>query len=538
MRTSCAVLLAVTLCIWLSGCSRRNTGEATSASADVTGGETPIAVKRRGTFTVGKTTTYLTAPLDANGHIDYASVLNERLSKGVTPENNAAVLLWQAIGPNPAGGKMPAGYFDRLGVATPRQGVYFVRLGTHLVAQPQLDPAQAETLSGRLNDLRQHPWTAEQQPELRVWLKANEKPLAVVVEASKRPRYYSPLIPNRGEQGQKGLFGATLPGNETCRAMASALLVRAMLSTGEGNVAAAWRDLLACHRLGRLIGSGGTLIDGLLAAGIDQVASAADLAFLDHTRPDAKQLAAYVRDLQSLPPLPDVADQLDLSERFTILDAVMMVDAYGFASFESKPDAVATIVTEAMLNGIDWDPVLSDLNKWFDRLVANTRTKDRAERAREYEVLFRELKSMRQGGEERAKQIKSDIADGVPEATAKGRAVAKILVPLLLPAADKVGKAADRARQTFDNVLTAFALARYRREEGRYPDRLDALAPKYLPAAPTDLFSGKAPVYRPGRDGYLLYSLGVNTRDDGGHGPEDEPAGDDIAIRMPLRTPE
>ena len=44
-------------------------------------------------------TTHITAPLRANGMPDYAQWLLENQRKGVTPENNAAVLMWQALWP-------------------------------------------------------------------------------------------------------------------------------------------------------------------------------------------------------------------------------------------------------------------------------------------------------------------------------------------------------------------------------------------------------------------------------------------------------
>jgi hypothetical protein len=105
---------------------------------------------------------------------------------------------------------------------------------------------------------------------------------------------------------------------------------------------------------------------------------------------------------------------------------------------------------------------------------------------------------------------------------------------LLMPAVNKVQDAEHRNVQLQQNLHLAFALAAYQREHGRYPATLDALAPKYLPQIPNDLFSGKALIYRPSEKGYLLYSVGVNGQDDGGRSYEDDPAGDDLTVRMPL----
>ena len=49
--------------------------------------------------TISKETTYITEPLRPDGYPDYLAALNGELSKGVTPENNSAVLFWKALGP-------------------------------------------------------------------------------------------------------------------------------------------------------------------------------------------------------------------------------------------------------------------------------------------------------------------------------------------------------------------------------------------------------------------------------------------------------
>src|SRR5438309_4092070 len=81
-------------------------------------------------FPLGKETTYVTGPLDKEGYIDYEAALNDRLGKGITPDKNANVLLWKALGPTSIfSGGMPAEYFKRLGIeAPPRDGAYFIGL--------------------------------------------------------------------------------------------------------------------------------------------------------------------------------------------------------------------------------------------------------------------------------------------------------------------------------------------------------------------------------------------------------------------------
>jgi hypothetical protein len=88
---------------------------------------------------------------------------------------------------------------------------------------------------------------------MAAWLKANEKPLTAAIDATRRSHYFSPLTPPKTEKGQAGLIGVLLPGVQKCRELANALAARAMLRASQGAAEDAWHDLLACHRLGRLV---------------------------------------------------------------------------------------------------------------------------------------------------------------------------------------------------------------------------------------------------------------------------------------------
>jgi len=125
-----------------------------------------------------------------------------------------------------------------------------------------------------------------------------------------------------------------------------------------------------------------------------------------------------------------------------------------------------------------------------------------------------------------------DEAATTPQARGNGAGEWFVLQfgPLML----KVHQSSDRAEQVERNLHVAFALAAYQRDHGAYPAKLDELAPKYLASVPLDLFTGKALVYGPAADGYLLYSCGPDGRDDLGRTEDDAPSGDDIAVRMPL----
>ena len=73
-------------------------------------------------------TTRILEPLNPDGTVNYLEAINSRYSKGVTPENNAAILLLQLVGPEILPGEIRDTALKRLGIAElPQEGKYFRR---------------------------------------------------------------------------------------------------------------------------------------------------------------------------------------------------------------------------------------------------------------------------------------------------------------------------------------------------------------------------------------------------------------------------
>jgi hypothetical protein len=496
------------------------------------------AKKRRGKITIGRETTYVTGPLDEDGYVDYAAALNERLGQGATPANNANVLLWKAIGPRPDGTDMPARFFQLMGMQPmPEAGNYFIDLNPYMKDRLKMDSGKGgDAIQQELQGVRRRPWKSKEYPHIASWLTANEKPLALVVEATNCSHYFSPLVPTKTEKRWSGIVGILLPDVQKSRQIANALLARAMLRLDRGVVDEAWADLLTCHRLARLQGRGDTCIGGLVAIETEALAGRADLAFLECGKVNAKRIENCLRDLQKLPPLTDMAKIVELGERFMVLDSVMNIHRYGIDFIQGivgEELSMKTVLSyEIMLDGIDWDPALQNINRWFDRMAACMREKDRGRRETELLQIGADLRTLK-AQVDKGREHPDQLFNAKDSARVRGKLVGDIFIGLLLPALDKLLAVNDRIRQTQDNLKIAFALAWYQRENGRYPDKLTALAPRFLREIPQDLFSGKALIYHPSENGYLLYSVGQNGKDDGGRWYDDKPPGDDLSVRMP-----
>jgi hypothetical protein len=496
-------------------------------------------------FPIGKATTVADGPLDKDGYVDFEAALNERLGKGITPEKNANVLLWKALGPRPEGGTkgMPPEYFKTLGIdEPPASGDYFVGTYRFAIDQLKLEGEDSQRFVDQYFRAMKQTWAAKDLPNVAAWIAANEKPLAVVREAVKQPDYFNPLCSWKSEaKGPSSLLGVLLPNVQKCREVGGALAARAMLRVNEGKFDEAWQDLYACHRLSRLLSRGGTLIEFLVSVALDSIASTATVAYLDRADLTADQARGRLKELQALPPMAPMADKFDVAERFMYLDSVQMLRRGGVTQLEALSGGKIEKPTPAELRGmarIDWEPALKDGQKWFDRMTAAARAKTRAERNSLFDQIEQEVKELKAktAGDENslAALIAAKAGRGEEMGGEIGQAINNVLIGLLLPATGKVMSAADRAEQTQKNLKIAFALAAYWKDNGKYPEKLDALAPKYLAAVPLDVFSGKPLIYKLEGKGYLFYSVGPNEKDDGGRSLDDDPLGDDLVVRMPV----
>jgi type II secretory pathway pseudopilin PulG len=501
----------------------------------------------RYTFTVSPETTYVTGPVDAEGFVDYPAALNDRLADGVPPEKNAKVLIWQCLGPHPEGGTMPMPpeYFRRLGVPSPpEEGDYFVPWEKYFQAHLQPAPGagatgmEREQWDGRQDRARRWPWKAADEPELADWLRQNEKPLAVAIEATKRPLYYNPLVSTSSDPRSARLIGSLLPSVQRCRSVGDALVCRAMDRAGAGDYDGAWQDLLACQRLGRLVARGATLIENLVGIALVSIATNAEITLLGHGKHSSKQILAWLADLRNLPPMPPLADKLAVGERFMTLDALMGIAATGPRLLEQLGDAPGSsrppnpVLERLARRSIDFDPAFRNVNRMFDRCAEACRQADRATRKQEFAKIVADVQEMKA-----AAAATGPLGQATMGKATRGEHIGNLLISLLLPAFEKIQDASDRTEQQQNNLHLAFALAAYRADTGRYPPRLDDLAPKYLPAIPADVFSGKPLNYRPNDNGYLLYSVGLNGLDEEGRSMDDQPRGDDLRVRMPVEPP-
>ncbi|HUE12624.1 MAG TPA: hypothetical protein VMR25_00545 [Planctomycetaceae bacterium] len=317
-------------------------------------------------ITVSEKTTRILQPLDAEGYVDYFAALNQMTSQGVTPENNAEVLFVRALGGSDLQPPARARFFKLLKIERlPERGEYLAefaqfvkeKTGRHATKKEEADFSSAT----------QEPWAASDLPLVAEWLTSQAKPLDLIVEGTKRPKCYIPLAGSR----QAGLLAVPLPAVQATRLPARALAARAMLRLREGKLSEAEQDLLACHRLGRLVGSAPFLIPALIGIAIDVTACQGDARLMEQGRLTAESALAYQQELRRLASLPVMADVIDGPERFVFLDQVSI--------FARDPKNAPHGVPDIFLRDY-WDEILKFGNTQFDKAVAAARLPTAPER--------------------------------------------------------------------------------------------------------------------------------------------------------------
>ena len=506
--TSCGRAFAAILATWLSGwCIAQDAAVERPKPAFVP------------KITISKETTWATEPIDENGFVDYVAVVNRWFRAGVTPENNAVVQLYRALGPRPDGTRQPEEFFRQLGmVVPPDDGPYF---SPHQALLP--------------NWVLTAPWTTENFPWLADWLHSQEEPLWHIVSAAERSEYFLPLVIGPDEP----MANVLQPGVLATRRLARRLIARGMWQLGGGDRFDAWRDLLAAHRMGRLLGRGPTGFVGLVGASLESEAINAELRWLAETQPSAKQIALLRRQLQRMPSRGSFAERFDACERLIYLDSCIRLARRRLTFEDVVPDGPAfenlplsRFVEEALIQGIDWDEVLRSLNRGFDRLTISSQLPTAQERREALRRFNDELSNLSQ---ERKQKYAWLVV--LADSSTRTRFTAELLASRYFPHVQLHLRFEECVVQKMRNLEIALALAAWRSEHDSYPKTLAELAPKYLDMVPNDFFTDQPMRYTLTADGYRFYSFGPNGADDQGRSEIDTPRGDDLAVGMPPTKP-
>ena len=393
----------------------------------------------------------------------------------------------------------------------PKNGNYIVNLTEYLRTKAKLDPQAINNYYKKTDWTTSRPWNAEQFPLLADWLKLNEKPLKLIVEGVARPRYYNPLLSHHEGSGQ--LMSVLLPVPQECRGIAMMLVKRAMWKLDQGQLDEAWADILACHRLARHVGHGGTMIEMLVASAIDRNAFDAAIRLMQSDKATPQQLQTWLADLRALQKYRPLHELLNYGERLRALDVfqLMMRDPMGEKDLLPQQ--------EILNDDFDWPVMLQTYNGLMNRTVEALRFDFNPRNPPNFLAIARKLNAVNP-------KYKNYAEDLVMFMSPKERGIyiGELYYRMLNPLQDRMLIARFRAEQIDELEQLAFGLALHKKTTSHYPKQLDELK---LDFVPTDLYTDKPLFYKRTKAGYKLRSLG----------PDRKPSDDDIAVTVPITKP-
>ncbi|MDR3109269.1 MAG: hypothetical protein LBU65_06220 [Planctomycetaceae bacterium] len=405
-------------------------------------------------------------------------------------------------------------------------------------------------------DVTTKAWSLKDHPYLNDWLTANKQVLDTLVECSRSNILFCPRL----WRSDKDLPETQVGNNAvTTMRLIDALICRAMSrlsdetnevgeTSGEQNVTekpksnrdAALDDLIAAYRFAKLMTNSVWVSDRQLLPAIDKQPltepPAKLLSALRAANFDKDQLKRLAVQLDRLP-----REQFGLIDIFTVgqyesLDVVSGL-ACGRLS-RTNPMLVEFLPAESKGDGIDWSIVARSVTRFYTETLSILLEQDPLKQATMLEV---------PGVLERSESRQSSWY--IPSRRSRSEQIGDLLA-IRSSTLPKALCLYEYRRRAWDDMFRlAVALERYKQEHNNYPNTLEKLEPNFITSIPTDPFTNSKP-YRyklesspnvtdedaASGNAYILYSVSVDLKDDGGYKQEElMTKGDgDIRVRMPL----
>jgi len=335
----------------------------------------PLASNGNPLVDISTETTWITEPLDENGDVDYLEALNLKFSKGITPENNAAVNYARAFGTCAFDEELFAQYLKKLGIDGSKihddpliefdDWFHRTMRDQQVEIQAGSDPSEDALQQYRYIMDDAAPWSSDQFPLIDQWMNQYSDVAETIRDATKRKRCYFPLVARSKPQ----LMSALLPHPQKMRDAARYFSMSALRHLHNKDFEKSIADLQCMDRIAQHTAQGPTIIEELVSIAIkrmtlNRIVAACDLG-LD-TR-DLKSLLAFTKTIQ---PLDDVVSRIDSCERLMALDAAVAAGRGESDMGFGYPQA-----------SIDWNETLRVINEERDLLVEKIDVEDPDTRA-------------------------------------------------------------------------------------------------------------------------------------------------------------
>jgi uncharacterized membrane protein len=384
--------------------------------------------------------------------------------------------------------------------------------------KPPLVEDETETREISLLDAiarRDKDWVTELTEEelalLKQWLSDNADASEFFKQASEKPHCWW-----KREAEDNLVLNVLLPELSPLRNIAKMMVWQAKLKAYDGHTEEAFDDLLTCYRAGRHFKGPRLLIEQLVGIAIQALSTQNVLVILNNQDVDSQLLRNLQIRLEELMAEDTYIINYEV-ERFCVLDFIQRCYTN---NGRGSGHMIPSQIQEFMHAAGEFLP-----SAFLPSLAASIASANRGEISREFEKFYsafeeRATKTPWQLHEEKGCGVDFEMDLNNWSTLKKARYWP---VSLLMPALGAVSKVSYRNKTQVEAVITTIAIIRFKQSTGDYPENLKELVTTgYLKKIPLDPFSDKPLVYKKTDDNFILYSVGLNFKDDGGQVYRDE----------------
>ena len=468
------------------------------------------------TIHVSSQTTFLTAPLRSDGLPNFHLAKRVRQGQGISPDENAAVPFWQAMGRSHFAADRWEALCRELQMQSPgdeRGLAEWDQQSQHAVeAWLQNEHPSHTAVNWRpvaiqiVSRCQEAPWLASQCPPLAELLARYAPYYDRLYEAAERDVFYSPSPAALVDETRIDMDNElTL----SLRSMVWALVQRAHLRLGEGDLQDAWADLQVGLKICALPHQDSN-VEVLVQNACERVLLE-PLKYLLVAPGLAPGLAQEIH--QTLDQLPEHINQLRESLDGERLFSIQYVILASKDPVQLTTEDATLEPARRLFNGaVDWNVTLKKINRVHDELAAILLINDAAKRRKSLEIWEERLDYDFQQLKSRWNRLAGYLHSGK-----RARILADGLASTTTSAYGAMLKEVEQAAVNRELVKIAARLAAHQSQSGAYPEDLIDVVPDVFVSQPVDPIDGVSIRYgRFAGPNFLLYSIGPNGRDDQG----------------------
>jgi len=371
----------------------------------------------------------------------------------------------------------------------------------------QAGPNDLESMTKNLLEIIKeksvHELTQAELAGLNEWVENNSQSVVFYIQGSKKPYYW-----RHRESTASNLLEMEMPELGQMRRLSILVSWRAKLKAERGDIDGAFEDLFAIYRAGMHFEGPRTIIEQLVGIAIRAVAVSNAIQIVHSTQLDEQTLRHVQNEFQLLADKDDFRISYK-AERFYLMDFIQR--SYtddGKGSGRMSPAGVMPFVNN--------DEYVDSFAACIPALGASLISPNR----KNMEELTRDFYDFFDGQAELTPWQSRNTPINEKYQIENWSKIKKFRywpISYLMPALAKVNQLSYRIRTDSEALITITALQRYERQYGFYPENLDELVKaKLLKAVPIDPFSNKPLRYKKTDDSFILYSVGLDFKDNGG----------------------